>query len=104
MGFIHICLLNGSQMLLVLIHCNCGYLRLVDTVMKEFGLDPAKVVVTMKYVLNSDMPLITIKSNNNVLSYMVLEDVNRDPAKYSIHIEVIITDSEKQPIAVSVDD
>ncbi|CAA2977516.1 Hypothetical predicted protein [Olea europaea subsp. europaea] len=71
--------------------------------MKEFGLDPAKVVATIKYILNSDLPPITIKSDNNVLSYIVLKDMNRDPTKYPIHIEVTTTHSTKQPIAVSVD-
>ncbi|CAA2955873.1 Hypothetical predicted protein, partial [Olea europaea subsp. europaea] len=88
---------------LVLIDRSFGYLRLVDTIMKEFGLDPTKVVVTIKYILNSDLPLITIKSDNNLLSYIVLKDMNRDPAKYPIHIEVTTTHSKKQPIAVSVD-
>ncbi|CAA2986932.1 Hypothetical predicted protein, partial [Olea europaea subsp. europaea] len=79
------------------------YLKLVNIVMKEFSFDPAKVAVTIKYVLNSDLPPITIKSDENFLSYMVLKDMNRDPAKYPIHIEVTTADIEKQPIALSVD-
>ncbi|CAA3013769.1 Hypothetical predicted protein [Olea europaea subsp. europaea] len=103
MGLIHVCLLNGSQVSLVLIDRSCGYLRFVDTVMKEFSFDPAKVAVTMKYVLNSDLPPITIKSDENVLSYMVLKDMSHDPAKYPIRIEVTTADIEKQPIALSID-
>ncbi|CAA3018156.1 Hypothetical predicted protein, partial [Olea europaea subsp. europaea] len=103
MELIHVCLLNGSQVSLVLIDRSCGYLRLVDTVMKEFSFDLVKVAVTMKYVLNSDLPSIAIKSDENVLSYMILKDMSRDPAKYPIHIEVTIVDIEKQPIALSVD-
>ncbi|CAA3010210.1 Hypothetical predicted protein [Olea europaea subsp. europaea] len=103
MGLIHVCLLNGSQVSLVLIDRSCGYLRLVDIVMKEFSFDPAKVAVTMKYVLNSDLPPIAIKSDENVLSYMVLKDMSHDPAKYPIHIEVTTADIEKQPITLSVD-
>ncbi|CAA2993085.1 Hypothetical predicted protein [Olea europaea subsp. europaea] len=71
--------------------------------MKEYSFDPAKVAVTMKYVLNSDLPPITIKSDDNVLSYMVLKDMNHDPAKCSIHIEITTAHIEKQPIALSVD-
>ncbi|CAA2991331.1 Hypothetical predicted protein [Olea europaea subsp. europaea] len=95
MGLIHVCLLNGSQVSLVLIDRSCGYLTLVDTVMKEFSFDPAKVAVTMKYVLNSYLPLIAIKSDENVLSYMVLKDMSHEPAKYLIHIEVTTADIEK---------
>lgn len=58
MGFIRVCLLNSSQMSLVLIDRNCGYMKLVDTAVTEFGLDPAKVAVTMKYILNNDLPPI----------------------------------------------
>ncbi|CAA2966910.1 Hypothetical predicted protein [Olea europaea subsp. europaea] len=75
-------------MSLVLIDRSCKYLRLVDTVMKEFSFDLAKVAVTMKYVLDSDLLSIAIKSDENVLSYMVLKDLSRDPAKYPIHIEI----------------
>lgn len=76
--FIHVCLLKGSQISLALIDHNCRYMKFVDTVMTEFGLEPAKVAVTMKCILNSDMPLITIKSGNNVLSYMVLKDMDHE--------------------------
>lgn len=103
MGSIHVYLLNSSKMSLVLIDRNCGYMKLVDTVMTEFGLDPAKVAVTMKYILNNDLPPITIKSDNNMLSYMVLKDMDGEPSKYPIHIEVTFEDSPNQPITVSVD-
>ncbi|CAA2982108.1 Hypothetical predicted protein [Olea europaea subsp. europaea] len=94
MGYIHVCLLNGSEPVLVLIDSNCGYMQLVDTVMAEIGLDPTEVAVTMTYVLNSELPPIVIKNDNNVLSYMALKDMERDPSKYPIIIEV--TEEDRQ--------
>ncbi|CAA2997388.1 Hypothetical predicted protein [Olea europaea subsp. europaea] len=70
-------------------------MQLVDTVMAEIGLDPTEVVVTMKYVLNSELPPIVIKNDNNVLSYMALKDMERDPSKYLIIIEVTEEDSQQ---------
>ncbi|CAA3012894.1 Hypothetical predicted protein [Olea europaea subsp. europaea] len=95
MGYIHVCLLNGSEPSLVLIDHNCGYMQLVDTVMAEIGLDPTEVAVTMKYVLKSELPPIVIKNDNNVLSYMALKDMERDPSKYPIIIEVMEEDSQQ---------
>ncbi|XP_022847669.1 uncharacterized protein LOC111370215 [Olea europaea var. sylvestris] len=95
MGYIHVCLLNGSEPSLVLIDRNCGYMQLVDTVMAEIGLDPTDVAVTMKYVLKSELPPIVIKNDNNVLSYMALKDMERDPSKYPIFIEVTEEDSQQ---------
>ncbi|XP_022883345.1 uncharacterized protein LOC111400140 [Olea europaea var. sylvestris] len=95
MGYIHVCLLNGSEPSLVLIDSNCGYMQLVDTVIAEIRLDLTEVAVTMKYVLNSELPPIVIKNDNNVLSYMALKDMERDPSKYPIIIEVTEEDSQQ---------
>ncbi|CAA2966955.1 Hypothetical predicted protein [Olea europaea subsp. europaea] len=64
----------------------------------EFDLDPTKVVVTMSYLLNVDLPPVRINSENNVLSYITLKGMERDPSKYSINIEVTIAKFEQQSI------
>lgn len=67
----------------------------VYTIMSEFGLDPSKVAITMKYILNSDLPSIIIKSDNNILSYMVLKNMDHDLFKCPIKVEVTTTKNKK---------
>ncbi|CAA2978210.1 Hypothetical predicted protein [Olea europaea subsp. europaea] len=70
-------------------------MQLVDTVMAEIGLDTTEVIVTMKYVLNSELLPIVIKNDNNVLSYMALKEMEHDPSKYIIIIEVTEEDNQQ---------
>ncbi|XP_022891791.1 uncharacterized protein LOC111406634 [Olea europaea var. sylvestris] len=56
--------------------------------MKEFDLDPTKVAVSLKYTLNDDLPPIRIRNDSNVLSYIMLKDMEREPTKYPLIIDV----------------
>ncbi|CAA2987405.1 Hypothetical predicted protein [Olea europaea subsp. europaea] len=56
--------------------------------MSEFSLDPTKVAVSLKYVLNDDLPAIKIKYDSNMLAYILLEEVDRDPTKYPLLIDM----------------
>lgn len=38
MGYVHVCLLNGSHSLLVLVDYNCDYIKLVNMAMIEFNI------------------------------------------------------------------
>ncbi|CAA3017786.1 Hypothetical predicted protein, partial [Olea europaea subsp. europaea] len=87
MGYVHVCLRYKSQSALVTIDHNCCYLKLVETAMAEFGLDPTREVVTMNYILSIDLPPVKITSDSNVLSYMTLKSIDRDPSKYPINVE-----------------
>ncbi|XP_022874020.1 uncharacterized protein LOC111392853 [Olea europaea var. sylvestris] len=102
MVYLHKCLINGSQSSLALVDRNCSYVQLVDTVMKEFDLDPMKVTVSLKYVLNDDLPPIRIKNNNNVLWYILLKDMEREPAKYPLFIDVTDTKIDNTSIIMSI--
>ncbi|CAA3021119.1 Hypothetical predicted protein [Olea europaea subsp. europaea] len=98
MESVHVCLLYAARSSLVLVDRNLCYGKLVNTVMTEFDLDPTKVAVTMSYLLNVDLPPIRINSDSNVLSYITLKGMERDPSKYSINIEVIAAKFEQQSI------
>lgn len=56
--------------------------------MIEFGLDPTKVTVTMKYILNNDPSPIKIKSERSLLLYMTLEVIDRNLSKFPISSDV----------------
>ncbi|XP_022891804.1 uncharacterized protein LOC111406648 [Olea europaea var. sylvestris] len=89
MVYLHVCLLHGSQLALALVDCGCSYINLVNMIMSEFSLDPTKVAVSLKYILNDDLPAIRIKNDSNVLAYILLKEVDRDPAKYPLIIDII---------------
>ncbi|CAA3026006.1 Hypothetical predicted protein [Olea europaea subsp. europaea] len=80
MGSVHICLLYAARSSLVLVDRNLCYVKLVDTVMTKFNLDPTKVAVTMSYLLNVDLPPVRINSDSNVLSYITLKGMECDPS------------------------
>ncbi|CAA3006920.1 Hypothetical predicted protein [Olea europaea subsp. europaea] len=58
-------------------------------IMLELSLDPTKVAVSLKFILNDDLPAITIKNDSNVLACILLKEVDRDPAKYPLIIDII---------------
>ncbi|CAA3011955.1 Hypothetical predicted protein [Olea europaea subsp. europaea] len=58
-------------------------------IMSEFSLDPTKVAVSLKYILNDDLPAIRIKNDSNVLAYILLKEVDYDLAKYPLIIDII---------------
>ncbi|CAA2972345.1 Hypothetical predicted protein [Olea europaea subsp. europaea] len=89
MVYLHVCLLHGSQSALALVDRGCSYINLVNMIMSEFSLDPTKVAVSLKYILNDDLPAIRIKNDSNVLAYILLKEVDRDPAKYPLIIDII---------------
>ncbi|CAA2955288.1 Hypothetical predicted protein [Olea europaea subsp. europaea] len=95
MVYVHVCLLYGSQSALALVDRGCGYVNLVDTIMSEFSLDPTKVAVSLKYVLNDNLPPVRIKNDGNVLSYILLKECDREPAKYPLVIDVTDAAIEK---------
>ncbi|CAA2970042.1 Hypothetical predicted protein [Olea europaea subsp. europaea] len=88
MVYLHVCLLHGSQSALALVDRGCSYVNLVNTIMSEFSLDLTTVAVLLKYVLNDDLPAIRIIYDSNVLAYILLKEVDRDPAKYSLLIDI----------------
>ncbi|XP_022866416.1 uncharacterized protein LOC111386194 [Olea europaea var. sylvestris] len=79
-----------------------SYVRLVDTVMREFDLNPMKVAVSLKYVLNDDLPPIRIKNDNNVLSYILLKDMEHESAKYPLFIDVTNIEIDNTSIIMSI--
>ncbi|CAA2970578.1 Hypothetical predicted protein [Olea europaea subsp. europaea] len=79
-----------------------SYVQLVDTVMREFELHPIKVAVSLKYVLNDDLPPIRIKNDNDVLSYILLKDMERKPAKYPLSIDVTNAEIDNTSIAMPI--
>ncbi|XP_022861119.1 uncharacterized protein LOC111381558 [Olea europaea var. sylvestris] len=95
MAYMHICLLYGSQSALALVDRGCGHVNLADTIMSEFSFDPTKVAVSLKYVLNDNLPPVRIKNDGNVLSYILLKEGDREPAKYPLVIDVTDAAIEK---------
>ncbi|CAA3013972.1 Hypothetical predicted protein [Olea europaea subsp. europaea] len=89
MVYLHVYLLHGSQSALALVDRGCSYINLVNTIMPEFSLDPTKVAVSLKYILNDNLPAIRIKNDSNVLAYILLKEVDRDPTKYPLIIDII---------------
>ncbi|XP_022856858.1 uncharacterized protein LOC111377934 [Olea europaea var. sylvestris] len=89
MVYLHVCLLHGSQSALALVDRGCSYINLVNMIMSEFSLNPTKVAVSLKYILNDDLLAIRIKNDSNVLAYILLKEVDRDPAKYPLIIDLI---------------
>ncbi|XP_022861868.1 uncharacterized protein LOC111382194 [Olea europaea var. sylvestris] len=89
MVYLHVCLLHESQSALALVDRGCSYINLVNMIMSEFSLDPTKVAVSLKYILNDDLPAIRIKNDSNVLAYILLKEVDHDPAKYPLIIDII---------------
>ncbi|CAA2969463.1 Hypothetical predicted protein [Olea europaea subsp. europaea] len=90
------------QSSLALVARNCNYVTLVETVMTKFALDPTKVAVSLKYILYEDLPPIRIKNDSNVLSYVLLKDMEREPAKYPIIIDVVEAEIDNTTITVPV--
>ncbi|CAA3020887.1 Hypothetical predicted protein [Olea europaea subsp. europaea] len=82
---------------------NCSYTKLVNNVVNEFGLDQSKVAVTLKYELSSDLPLVLIKNDSNVNSYLVLKSLNCDPSKYPLTIEVTVVEGQEKPFELPAD-
>ncbi|CAA2991305.1 Hypothetical predicted protein [Olea europaea subsp. europaea] len=74
----------------------------MGTVMKEFDLDPTKAAVSMKYILNEDLPPIRIRNDNNVLSYIMLKDMEREPTKYPLIIDVAEAEVDKSSTTLIV--
>ncbi|CAA2952173.1 Hypothetical predicted protein [Olea europaea subsp. europaea] len=87
MGYVHVFLLYRLQSALVMVDHNCSYIKLVETAVIEFSLDPTKVAVTMTYTLNVNLPPVRISSDSNVGTYVTLKTVERDLSKYPINIE-----------------
>ncbi|CAA3015633.1 Hypothetical predicted protein [Olea europaea subsp. europaea] len=102
MVYLHVYLLYGMQPLLALVARNCSYLTFVEIVMTEFALDPMKVAVSLKYILKEDLPPIRIKNDNNVLSYVLLKDMEHEPAKYPIIVDVAEVEIDNTSITVPV--
>ncbi|CAA2999938.1 Hypothetical predicted protein [Olea europaea subsp. europaea] len=61
-----------------------------------------KLAVTLKYILKEDLPPIRIKNDNNVLSYILLKDMEREPTKYPIIIDVVEAEIDNTSITVPV--
>lgn len=55
--YMYVCLLNRSQLSLVLVDNNQSYINLGDIIIIEFGLNSTKVAASLKYVLNDDLPI-----------------------------------------------
>ncbi|XP_022880586.1 uncharacterized protein LOC111397848 [Olea europaea var. sylvestris] len=70
--------------------------------MKEFDLDPTKIAVSLKYTLNEDLPPIKIRNESNVLSYIMLKDMERKPTKYPLIIDVAEVEVDKLSITLPV--
>ncbi|CAA3016950.1 Hypothetical predicted protein [Olea europaea subsp. europaea] len=70
--------------------------------MKEFDLDPTKVAVSLKYIPNEDLPPIRIRNDSNVLSYIMLKDIEREPTKYPLIIDVTEAEVDKPSITLPV--
>ncbi|XP_022883446.1 uncharacterized protein LOC111400258 [Olea europaea var. sylvestris] len=70
--------------------------------MTEFALDLTKVAVSLKYILKEDFPPIRIKHDNNVLSYILLKDMEREPIKYPIIVDVAETEIDNTSITVPI--
>ncbi|CAA3019872.1 Hypothetical predicted protein [Olea europaea subsp. europaea] len=70
--------------------------------MKDFDLDPTKVTVSLKYTLNEDLPPIRIRNDSNVLSYIMLKDMKREPTKYPLIIDVAEAEVDKPYITLPV--
>ncbi|CAA3030247.1 Hypothetical predicted protein [Olea europaea subsp. europaea] len=69
-------------------------------VMKELDLDPTNVAVSLKYTLNEDLPPIRVRNDSNVLSYIMLKDMAREPTKYPLIIDVAEADIDKPSITL----
>ncbi|CAA2999937.1 Hypothetical predicted protein [Olea europaea subsp. europaea] len=59
-----------------------------------------KLVASLKYILKEDLPPIRIKNDNNVLSYILLKDMEREPAKYPIIVDVVEAEIDNTSITV----
>jgi hypothetical protein len=102
MVYLHVCLLHGAQSSLALVDRRCNYVNLVDTVMTEFSFDPTRVAVSLTYVLNDNLPAFSIKNDRNVQSYLLLKEMDREPAKYPVIVDVTDAEVEKPSNTVPV--
>lgn len=100
--YLHVCLLNSSQSSSALVDRDYNYINLVAIVMTEFDLNLTKVAVSLKYVSNEDLPPIKIKNDNNVLSYILLKDMEREPTKYPLIINVKDAEIDNTSITVYI--
>lgn len=67
--YLYIYLLNGSQSSLALVDRNYSYINFVDIVITKFDLDPTNIAVSLKYVLNHDLPAFMIKKKMTRICY-----------------------------------
>ncbi|CAA3002746.1 Hypothetical predicted protein [Olea europaea subsp. europaea] len=70
--------------------------------MKEIDLDPTKIAVSLKYTLNEDLPPVRIRNDSNLLSYIMLKDMEREPTKYPLIIDVAEAEVDKPSITLPV--